>query len=87
MCQFMSSPKGIEYSNENKAIFCFWLLGFRFKTFILCPHLLVVSKVRQSLKNVINFFFLFFLNVIIIYILWLNLKGVLLIKGLERITI
>ncbi len=29
----------------------FLLLDPRFKTFILCPHLLVMSKVKQLLKN------------------------------------
>jgi hypothetical protein len=48
----------------------------------LCLHLLVMNKVRQLLKNMTkNLCFLCFLNVIIICIHWLNLKGVLLNKG------
>ncbi len=61
----------------------FKTLGLR--SFVLCSHLLVVNKERPSLENMIkNLCFSCFLSVTIICILWLNMKGVLLIKGLKR---
>jgi hypothetical protein len=71
---------------SHNIYFYYWTLGL--KLFVLCLHLLVMNKVREFLKNMIeNICFLCFLNVIIICILWLNLKRMLLIKGLKRTTI
>jgi hypothetical protein len=47
MCEFKSSPKEIEHSNENKAIFIF--LDF------LCSHFFFNSYFAQF-----NIFFIFF---------------------------
>jgi len=75
-----------EKESLKLCFFKYWTLGL--KLFVLSLHLLVMNKVRQLLKSMMkNICFLCFLNVIIICILWLNLKGMLLIKGLKRTTI
>ncbi len=75
-----------EEINANNMFYL--MLDLRFKFLFLFFHLLVVSKIRQLLKNMTkNVSFLCFLNVVIICIHWLNLKGVLLIKGLKRIGV
>jgi hypothetical protein len=61
------------------------MLDYRFKTF----HLVSSFIGREQGKAIVeeydkNLYFLCFSNVIIICIHWLNLKGVLLIKGLKR---
>jgi hypothetical protein len=61
------------------------MLDCRFKTFHLVSSLIG----REHGKAIVeeydkNLYFLCFSNVIIICIHWLNLKGALLIKGLER---
>ncbi len=64
------------------------MLHPRFKTLCLMFSLIICEQGKAIVEECDNFFcFFYFLNVIIICIFWLNLKGVLLIKGLKRTTI
>ncbi len=73
---------------KKNLITCFhWCWTRSLRPFVLCPHLLLMNKCdcwKIWLKKMISYSFL---SVIIIYILWLNLKWVLLIIGLKRTTI
>ncbi len=61
------------------------MLDPRFKTFHLVSSLIGCEQGITIVEKYDNFLnFLCFLNVIIICIHWLNMKGVLLIKGLKR---
>jgi hypothetical protein len=61
------------------------MLDPRFKTFHLVSTLIGRKQGMAIVEKYDNFLnFLCFLNFIIICIHWLNLKGVLLIKGLKR---
>jgi hypothetical protein len=77
-----------KYEKKKVQYMFFFMLDPRFKT--LC---LVFSLIGREQRNAIiekydtKSLFLIFLSVIIICILWLNLKGVLLIKELKRTTI
>jgi len=64
------------------------MLDPRFKTLHLVSLLIGHEQGKAIIEKYEKFFcFLCFLNVIIICIFWLNLKRLLLIEGLKRITI
>ncbi len=74
--------------NKSNDMFFFLMLHPKFKTLCLVFSLIICEQGKAIVEKCEKCFcFLYFLNVIIIYIFWLNLKGVLLIKGLKRTTI
>jgi len=76
----------LKKNEERKTHNMFYLmLDYRFKTLHLVSSLIGHEQGKAIVEEYDkNLYFLCFSNVIIICIHWLNLKGVLLIKGLKR---